>query len=93
MTILGHPILVTLSPTVDLGQLLVALTIIASVIGAHFTIKARLDGLEKKFDETVRLLGQRLDRHEDSISKVSGHVQRLIGRVEAGPLRARGTDA
>ncbi len=75
----------TLSPTIDVGSILVVVTIATSAIGAHFTIKARLDSIERKMQETIVVFGARLDRHEETIAHVAGHVQRLIGRMDDRP--------
>lgn len=78
----------TFNPQIDIGQVLVAATIVASVIGAHFTFKARLDGFEKMIER----FGVRLDKHETALTTMVGQVQHVIGRLEEADRRIGSTD-
>jgi hypothetical protein len=69
----------TVSWNMDLGQIIQVVVIITAVVGAHFSLKTRMDSLEKAIDK----FGLRLDRHESAISKVTGEVQRVIGQLES----------
>ena len=73
----------SINPTIDLGQILVVVTIIASVIGAHYTLKGRID----TFEAILKDFGARLGRHEDAVTIVVGQVQRVIGRLEEADRR------
>lgn len=81
----------TVNPTIDLGQILVVVTIIVSVVGAHYTLKGRIDGVEKilrAFKDQLTEFGARMTKHEDSITIVVGQVQRVIGRMEEADRRS-----
>jgi len=63
---------------IDLGAILTILSLFVLVIGAHFSLKVRVDGLEK----ALTTFGDRLTRHEDKMMSLVGQVQRLIGAQE-----------
>lgn len=71
--------------TIDFGQILTVVVMIAAVVGAHYSLKgslgvfgARLDALEIRFSETMTRLG----KHEDAITKVTSDLQRVIGSLD-----------
>lgn len=79
----------TVNYTIDLGQIVQVLAIVAAVVGAHYSLKgslqvfgARLDAMEHRVSDVVTTVMERLGRHEDSITKVAGELQRVIGRLE-----------
>ncbi len=81
-------------PTIQLGHLITAATIGAAAVGAHYTLKTRMDGLDRALDafrSEMRELGARLAKHEESIASLAGSVQRIIGRMEGrqGPVDRR----
>ena len=79
----------TVNYSIDLGQIVQVVVLIGAVVGAHFSLKGslgefrvRLDGLERRFTEAVLGMSTRMERHEESITKVTGELQRVIGRLE-----------
>ena len=78
----------TLTPTMDLGQIIQIVTLVGAIVGAHYTIKARMDSLEKTLDK----FGARLDRHEETIGQIVGQIQKIIGRLEESDRLRNATD-
>ena len=64
--------------TIDLGQILTMASLAVLVIGAHFSLKVRVESLER----ALSTFGDRLTRHEDKMMLLVGQVQRLIGAQE-----------
>lgn len=74
----------TINPNVDVGQLLVAGTMIVAAVGGYFTLKAQMASLK----DALAAFGKRLDRHETVVFELSGSLQRVIGEVAAADRRA-----
>lgn len=73
----------------DIGQIVQVLVLIVAVVGAHYSLKSslrvfgtRLDGLEKRFESMITEFSGRMGKYEDAMLKVSGELQRVIGRLE-----------
>jgi len=64
--------------TIDLGQILTMVSLVVLVIGAHFSLKVRVESLER----ALTVFGERLTKHEDKMMSLVGQVQRLIGAQE-----------
>ena len=75
----------TFTPTIELGQLLIFLSIVSSAVGGYYTLKTRLDSLER----LVEKFGVRLDRHEETITELVGQLQRVVGRIDGDEARSR----
>lgn len=81
---MGLTDVMTFNPTIDFGQVLVAVSVVVAAVGAHFTLKTRMDSLEKLLES----FSDRMDTHENSITLVVGQVQRVVGRLEEADRRA-----
>lgn len=62
---------------VDLGQLLIIVSMIGTAIATVATVRAQIAGLTKSFD----ILAKRLERHEEVLFGMAGDVQWVIGVV------------
>lgn len=72
--------------TLTLGDLISGSVVAATVIGAYWALRSRMELLESKLlDHATTLLrhSDRMDRHEARFLDVVSNLQRLIGRVEA----------
>lgn len=79
----------TVNYTIDLGQIVQLLVIVGAVVGAHYSLKgslavfgARLEALEERLRLVIATVTERMGKHEDAITKVTGDLQRVIGRME-----------
>lgn len=71
----------TFNPNVDLGNVLVIITIIGSMASVLIGVRVELTSMKG----ILRDLAARLDRHEEKIFIMAGQVQRLIGRLDDTP--------
>jgi hypothetical protein len=79
----------TFNPNIDLGNILVIVTIVFSMISVVIGVRVELTDVK----EIIRDLSKRLDRHEENMFIIAGQVQRLIGRIdENGQIFTRKDD-
>lgn len=75
----------TVNYTIDIGQIVQVLVVVAAVVGAHYSLKGSLGVFAARLDamaETIKTVMDRLARHEDAITKVTGDLQRVIGKLD-----------
>lgn len=66
---------------VTLGSILIMLSMLGSAIAVVVGVRAELTSLKS----IVSDLSARLQRHEDIVFSLSGHLQHVIGRMEPRP--------
>lgn len=79
----------TLSPHVDLGQIITLATLICGLIGFLYVSKYRLDKvevwqekIEKKLDTMAKSNDEKHEAQRQAIFLMAGQVQRLVGQSE-----------
>lgn len=74
------------SPVLNLGDLIMTITFIACVIGGYYALKTRVDEMSL----ALASLGHRMNKSEEVIFELSGHVQKAIGQIEIHILNSKG---
>lgn len=78
----------TVTPTIDLGQLITIVVLVLGFVGAWFTFQERLRNLEELVKETLGPKG-RMARIEERVITQGEHIQRVIGKLESGAIERR----
>lgn len=83
---------------IDVGTIILIITLLISVVAAHFTIRgmisvivARFDDFKKTVEDGLTTINKRLDRHEEVIMTMTGTVQRIVGKLGEVPERRDGS--
>lgn len=71
----------TVTPTIDVGSILMIITMLGSAVAIVVGVRVELADLK----EAVGKLGIRLEKHEEVVFELAGQVQRIVGRLEATP--------
>lgn len=71
---------------ISLGDVLQILTWLGLAVGAYYSVRTQLALFRQVLEHHSATLvehAKRLDRYEESIVRVIGELQRLVGRVES----------
>lgn len=71
----------TVTPTIDVGSILMIITMLGSAIAIVVGVRVELADLKT----AVSKLGVRLEKHEDVVFTLAGQVQYIVGRLDDTP--------